>query len=118
MSNPPSKRSIVLNAAARWFVFVGQIAIAFFMSPFLVHSLGDRRYGMWSLLESVLAYLMLLDLGVAASVVRFVARFEATRDRDSLNRVFSTSVCLSSAAGVAALVLAVGIAFGEIGRAS
>jgi O-antigen/teichoic acid export membrane protein len=60
--------------------------------------------------ESVLAYLMLFDLGVAASVVRYIARFEANGDQVRLNRVFSTSVCIFAAAGSAVMVLTLALA--------
>src|SRR5262249_61720625 len=79
--------------------------------PVPVHGLGDRRYGLWSLVESVLGYLMLFDLGVAASVVRYVARFEAARDQDSLNRVVSASLCVFAAAGAAVLGVTLLLAF-------
>jgi O-antigen/teichoic acid export membrane protein len=39
-----------------------------------------------------------------------VAKFEATRDQDGLNRVFSTSVCIFAAAGAAVLAVALGLA--------
>jgi O-antigen/teichoic acid export membrane protein len=97
----PRPRRLLVNAAANWVGFAAQLVIAFVLSPVLVHALGDRRYGVWSLVESILAYLTLFDLGVAASVVRYVARFEAARDRDSLNRVFSTSLCIFAGAGLA-----------------
>src|SRR5438445_6369784 len=109
-SETTGRRRLLTSAAANWMGFAAQIAAAFFLAPILVHGLGDRRYGIWSLVESILAYLMLFDLGVAASVVRYVARFEATRDRDNLNRVFSTSVCIFAAAGIIALLLSVGLA--------
>ncbi len=49
-------------AVANWIGFAActSIAAAFFVScSILVHGLGDRRYGIWSLVESVPAYLML-----------------------------------------------------------
>jgi O-antigen/teichoic acid export membrane protein len=107
----PERHGLLINAAANWLGFAAQLAIAFFMSPLLVHGLGDERSGIWSLVESILAYLMLFDLGVAASVVRYVAKFEATHDQEGLNRVFSTSVCIFAAAGAAVLALALGLAW-------
>src|SRR5437764_13088648 len=94
-----TNRQIVANAVANWIGFAVQLVVAFFMSPLLVHGLGAPRYGIWSLVESILAYLMLFDLGVAASVVRYVARFEANGAQDRLNRIFSTSRCIFAAAG-------------------
>src|SRR5438132_7743515 len=100
-----ANRAILTNALANWLGFAAQLLVAFFVSPRLVHGLGDRRYGLWSLIDSILAYLMLFDLGVAASVVRYVARFEAIQDRESRNRVFSTSLCIFAVAGAMALAL-------------
>ena len=98
-----SRRAVLVNAAASWLGFAAQVVATFFLSPVLIHGLGDRRYGIWALVDSVLAYLMLFDLGVAAAVVRFVARFEAARDREEMNRVFSTSIFIFVLAGAAAL---------------
>jgi O-antigen/teichoic acid export membrane protein len=110
-STSSGKRNILTNAAANWLGYAGQIAVAFFLMPILTGALGNDRYGIWSLVESILAYLVLLDFGIGASVVRFVSRFEAVRDYDKVNRVFSTSVCIFLAAGMLAMALAVGLAF-------
>jgi O-antigen/teichoic acid export membrane protein len=100
------RSTLVVNAVVNWIGFAAQVLIALWLAPVLVHGLGDRRYGVWSLVESVLAYLLLFDMGVAASVVRYVARFEATCDLEALNRVFSISMCLFTAAGILVLACA------------
>jgi O-antigen/teichoic acid export membrane protein len=105
------KRNILTNATANWIGYASQVLTALFVSPLLVHALGLDRYGIWSLVESILAYLVLLDLGVGASVVRYVARFEATDDHEQVNRVFSTSVCVFAVAGLTAFVLAAAVAY-------
>ncbi len=109
------RRVLATNAVANWVGFAAQAVVAFILSPLLLHGLGDQRFGIWSLLDSILAYLMLFDLGVAASVVRYVARFEATQDRERLNRIFSTSICIFAVAGAGALVIALAIAFSGAG---
>lgn len=111
---PATRPSLLTSVAANWVGFAAQMLAAFFLSPLLVHGLGDERYGIWALLDSVIAYFTLFDLGVAASVVRYVARFEAVRDDDRLNRVFSTSLSIFGAAGLAVLVLTAGVAFGGL----
>ena len=40
---------IYRNAAANGLGFAAQLAVAFFLSPVLVHALGDARNGIWSL---------------------------------------------------------------------
>ncbi len=104
------RRNIVTNAVVSWAGFVVQVGITLFLSPILVHGLGLRRYGFWSVVESILTYLVLFDFGVGASVVRYVAKFEAARDQESLNRVFSTALCIFAAAGLLAFGIVLGIA--------
>ncbi len=102
-------RQIPLNALASWSTYASQIVAAFLVTPIIVRGLGDQRYGVWSLVESVLAYLTLLDFGLTASVVRYVARFEATEESDRRNRVFSTCLCVFGAVGVVAFGIAAGL---------
>src|SRR5262245_34126876 len=92
------QRRILINAIANWLGFATQVVVAFFMVPALVQGLGDRPYGIWSLVDSVLAYLNLFDVGIAASVLRYVAKFHEIKNHDSLNRVFSTSLCMFAVA--------------------
>lgn len=105
-----SRNAIAVNAAANWTGFASQVVVAFFVTPILVHGLGDRRYGIWALVESIIAYLTLFDLGLAASLVRYVAKFEASEDQNGLNRVFSATVLAFTIAGVAALAIALALA--------
>src|SRR5205085_4250318 len=78
----------------------------FFLTPVTLKALGDTRYGAWSFVESFIAYMMLFDLGVAASLVRFVPRLLTTEDRAGLNRTFSA--CFTFFLGAAALAVLVG----------
>jgi O-antigen/teichoic acid export membrane protein len=55
--------------------------------------------------ESILAYFTLLDMGLAACLVRAVARHTTTGDPEKLNRMASSCLALFLAAGVVALVV-------------
>ncbi len=103
------KKRLLTNAAANFTGFAAQVVVAFFLSPILINGLGERRYGVWSLVESVLAYLTVLDLGLTVSVVRYVARFEANSERDNQNRIFSTSLCLFGLSGLVVLAISSGL---------
>src|SRR5690349_19430825 len=104
-----SKRALAVNAASNTLGLLAQLALSFFMAPIVLRALGDARNGVWTFVESFLAYLMLFDLGIAASLVRFVPRHVATGDRDGLNRVFST--CLIFFVGLAVIACVVGATF-------
>src|SRR5262245_66148008 len=82
-----AKRSLLLGAATNWAAFIATMLVAFFLAPYLIRNLGDARYGVWCVVESILAYFTLFDLGVAACLVRFVAKFHATDERAELNKL-------------------------------
>ena len=103
MSDENLKIRAAKNVAASWAGLFVHAAVGFFLSPFILHRLGDEAFGVWILVFSVTGYYGLLDLGIRQSVVRYVARFTATHDEDSLTRFVNT--CISTYALIALLVL-------------
>src|SRR5437868_12345449 len=97
-----AKRSLLVGAATNWAAFAAALAVSFFLAPYLVRSLGDARFGVWCVVESILAYFTLFDLGIAACLVRFVAKHHATGGRGELNRIASScfGLFLLAACGV------------------
>src|SRR3954466_13024587 len=102
-------RRLVGGGAPNWLAFAAALLFGFFLTPYLVRRLGDGPYGVWAFVESVLAYFTLFDLGIAACVVRFVARFHATGDRDELNRLVSTCLALFLGLGLALFAVGAGL---------
>lgn len=100
-----TSRRLITNAICNTLGFAAQVVVAFALAPVVFRGLGDDRYGVWSFAESVIAYLMLFDLGVASALVRFVPRLMAQHDQAGVNRVFSACLAFfASAALVAGLV--------------
>src|SRR3954470_5091 len=87
-----------LSATTNWLAFAAQLVAAFFLAPLVVRALGDAGYGLWALVESVLAYFTLLDLGIAAFLVRSVARHRARGEFEDLNRICSCGMAVFAAA--------------------
>ena len=107
----PPRRSFLLGAATNWFAFAATLAVSFFLTPYLIDSLGKARYDVWCVVESVLAYFTLLDMGVAACLVRYVAKHHVTADREGLNRLASSCLAVFVLAGCAAMVLGLPVLF-------
>jgi O-antigen/teichoic acid export membrane protein len=95
----------IINVLANWVAFILGTAITFVLSPFVVHHLGDTRYGLWAVAGSVVGYLGLLDLGIRVGVTRFVAQHEAKGDREAANRLVTTALGLFAVVGAVALLL-------------
>jgi O-antigen/teichoic acid export membrane protein len=100
-------RLLVQGSAVRTAnLFLG-LAISFFMMPYLVRHLGERMYGVWVLIGSLLGYYGLLDVGLSAAVARFISRAVGRNDRDGIRRVTSTSFYIFAAMGAAGIVLTI-----------
>src|SRR5277367_1157927 len=101
------KRQIFRNVASSWFSLGVNILIGVFLSPFIVHRLGDAAFGIWVLIFSVTGYYGLFDLGIRSSVVRFVAKYHAIDDSQNLAEVINTSLFAYSAVGAVAMLLTI-----------
>lgn len=95
-----ASRLISRNAAANVAGLFAQIAIAFVLSPFLVHTLGDSKYGIWTVAVAFTGYMNLLDIGLGSAVNRYVSRYLGLKDRRSIDRIVSTALVLFLVMGV------------------
>lgn len=76
-------RKLFNNALSNYANLIVAVGIAFVMSPFLVHRLGDFFYGIWVLAMSITGYFSLLDLGMNRAIVRYVSMYEAKEEKKS-----------------------------------
>jgi O-antigen/teichoic acid export membrane protein len=83
--------------------FVVAILVGLFMSPFIVHMLGDAQYGYWSLVVSVTAYAGYFDLGIHSGVNYYVTRHLAEKDEVRLNEKFNSALIVLLAIGAAVI---------------
>jgi len=89
-----SNSRIGKNALANIIGMIGQIIIAFILSPFLVHTLGDTKYGIWVIAVAFTGYMNLLDLGLSSAVNKFVAKYSSLKDQKNINAIISTALLL------------------------
>src|SRR5450755_1386011 len=97
------------NIASNWTGLGVNIAVGFFLSPFILHHLGDEAFGLWVLIFSLTGYYGIFDFGIRSSLVRYVSKFQATGDKDQLARLVNTSLFTYTCIG---LVLVVTTALG------
>ena len=110
LSGRSTAARVVRNSLANYGGNIVGLAAGFFLTPFLVRSLGDTGYGAWILVGSISSYFWLLDFGLGASVTKFVSELKATGDRARLNAVVSSSFALLAIVGIVAFVVSCGVA--------
>ena len=81
------------------------IAISFFMVPFIIRCLGDRWYGLWIFVGTMIGYFGFLDLGIATANERYIARALGQGDQREVDRVFNSSLALCGFVSLLSLVL-------------
>ncbi len=68
--------SQILRAAiSSGVVRVVALCINVFLTPFMLHTLGDTQYGLFVLISSFVTQGAILDLGIAPAVMKYVAEF-------------------------------------------
>lgn len=65
-------------------------ATLIFLTPLMIRSLGRDTYGLWSLIWAYVNLFSLLDMGLGASVVKYVADARGKKDTERLQRVICT----------------------------
>ena len=80
------------NLGANWIGLGANLAVTFFMFRFMVHSLGDSRYGVWTLLTSLTGYLGLVDIGVRGGTGRYINYYLGRGQEEEVSDVVSTSL--------------------------
>lgn len=81
--------------------------IGLWFAPFALHYLDREEYGIFSLANEVLTWLLLFDLGISGALMTYAAQLSGKPDRERLERLASTAFFAQNV--VALLVLMAGI---------
>ncbi|MCG2725686.1 MAG: oligosaccharide flippase family protein [Elusimicrobia bacterium] len=79
-------RNTIFNAIGRFW----GIAVALFLTPYIIGHIGIERYGIWALVGVLTGYFGLLDFGIGTSFVKYISEFYATKDYKKINQVVNT----------------------------
>ncbi|RJP25042.1 MAG: hypothetical protein C4529_01775 [Deltaproteobacteria bacterium] len=100
----------VRNLLSNWTGMILGLMISFFLSPYVVRKLGNTYYGVWNIIMDMTGYLGLLEMGVRQSIIRYVAKYNAVNEMDSLNRIVSSAFSIYGFTSVACAVISIGLA--------
>ena len=85
--------------------------ISVVLTPAMVHGLGPLYYGMWALVSSLVDYSGMLDMGMRATLFRYVAYFRGANQRDSLNQTFATGMLIAAGTMLVTFLVFLGLGF-------
>ncbi len=105
------KVEILKNVGSSWFALGVNVLVGIFLSPYILHRLGDEAFGIWVLIFSITGYYGLFDLGIRSSIVRYVAKYAATEDHHQLNCLVNTAMFSYGGIGLLAMLITLTASF-------
>jgi O-antigen/teichoic acid export membrane protein len=101
------KREIIKNVGSSWFALGMNVLVGIFLSPYILHRLGDTAFGLWILIFSVTGYYGLFDLGIRSSIVRYIARYSTSGEQQELRSLVNTALLAYTLIGAAAMMVTI-----------
>ncbi len=100
-------RQFAKNLTTNWVVYISAAVISFFLTPYIITTVGQAAFGVWILVGSFSGYLGLFDFGIGFAVVRFVARYQTTGEANKRNEVVATAFYIAALLGLLVLLATV-----------
>lgn len=75
------------------------------LMPLIVHHIGDRLFGFWTLAATFVGYYSLLDFGLSSAISQYLSLSIGKRDPSESRRVFNAAVRIQSVLGAIALTV-------------
>ena len=105
-ANASSKR-LVKNVLMGYATTLVTTLVGFFTTPLLIHFLGAARFGLWTMLLSLLGYIGMVEVGAYTTVAKRVAECLASNDQERMKRLLSTATAMYLIMSAVALVAVV-----------
>src|ERR1700746_985234 len=93
------------NVASNWAGLAVNIGAGCFLSPFILHRLGDVAFGIWVLIFSLTGYYGIFDFGIRSSIVRYVSKFTATHDIEEVSGLINTAMFTYACVGAVSMLV-------------
>ena len=85
-------KQIRLNALTTFAQVIGSAAALFCLYRFLIRTIGVERLGIWSLVLAATSVVTLANQGFSTSIVKFVAKYVAREQTESVSVLIQTAV--------------------------
>lgn len=86
------RASLVLRAVATsWISVIANTVVSILLTPYVLHHLGDEAFGLWILTTNLVGYYGFFDIGVRASILRYVSKYKTLGDLDRVNEVVASA---------------------------
>lgn len=68
--------------------------VGLLLTPFIIKSLGNAEYGLYTLIGAFVGYISILDFGLNTTIVRFVAMYRAVKNKKEEENFLFITMCI------------------------
>lgn len=86
------KSEFIKSIFANWIGILFRYALALVATPIIVHSLGNEKYGIWSLAISITGYYGIIDFGISTTAVKLFSEYFTKNDSNKCNAILNTVI--------------------------
>lgn len=104
-------QKLAKGTTARFVSFFLNAVVGFLLMPIIVHSLGDKMYGLWAVAGSFLGFYGLFDFGLSSAVQRYLSKALGKNDTNEANVNINTALFIFTAICLLVLVFTGALAF-------
>lgn len=87
------------NSSYTFIGYVFPILFSVFITPVMVHRLGVEDYGIYILVNTIMAFLGLLDLGLGVALIKYISQYQAEGNSEGLKNLINSAYSLYFAIG-------------------
>ena len=98
-------RQVKIGAVLTYALIILNALYGVFVTPYLISSLGDVEYGVYKTISSSTASLMVLDLGLGGTILRYISKYRATHTEHKIPN-FLAMMAIQSAIACSLLLVA------------
>ncbi|QBA63896.1 lipopolysaccharide biosynthesis protein [Muriicola soli] len=95
------KRGALLNYTT---IIVTNV-VGLLLTPFIIKSLGDDEFGLYTMIGAFVGYISVLDFGLSNAVVRFVAKYKAEKDQTGEENFLATTLIIYGIISVIVIIV-------------
>ena len=85
--------------------------ISLVYTPIMLTKLGQSEYGLYTLSNSIIGYLGVLDFGLSNAIVRYTAKYKAMNDKESEENLYGMFIVIYSIIAFVIIIAGIAIIF-------
>ncbi len=107
-----AKNEVKWGALLSYALIVINACYGFLVTPYVMSALGEADFGVYKTITSLSSSLMILDLGLGGTVMRYIAKYKAENKKDKINSFVSMALGEGSIIILLLAIVSVVIYFG------